>query len=347
MITKYTVSRDDSIYEAWPDVTLTQSGKLVCVFSECTHHGDRSYTRIMLTESTDKGRTWAPKYALTEGTKDLDYFYNCARISTLKNGQIVVLVDKLYNYDENKKIEDQHNVLYFSEDDGVNWSDQVMTPALGMVPDKLQELKSGRWLLGCHVNIPEFDFLVQRLWYSDDQGKSWEGPVIVGRQEGFNFCEVSILEVEDNILVAFMRENSGRGDDCYKTISYNAGESWSEPIKFPLPGCHRPVSGYLQDGHIMITHRYMHGGKGWIGTWTQNFFAGLTDKDSALALRRHDAWARILPIDFDRSSKSDLGYSGWVQFDDGEIYIVNYIMDDAEKAQIRGYSLTIDDFLIQ
>jgi len=61
MITKYTVSRDDSIYQAWPDVALTPSGKLVCVFSERTHHGDRSYTRIMLTDSTDRGRTRSPK----------------------------------------------------------------------------------------------------------------------------------------------------------------------------------------------------------------------------------------------------------------------------------------------
>ena len=42
-----------------------------------------------------------------------------------------------------------------------------------------------------------------------------------------------------------------------------------------------------------------------------------------------------------------LGYSGWVQFPDGEIYIVNYIVDDAwDKGQIRGYSLTMDDFIL-
>ena len=46
MIQKYIVSRDDSIYEAFPDVALTPSGKLVCVFAECTHHADRSYTRF-------------------------------------------------------------------------------------------------------------------------------------------------------------------------------------------------------------------------------------------------------------------------------------------------------------
>ena len=54
-----------------------------------------------------------------------------------------------------------------------------------------------------------------------------------------------------------------------------------------------------------------------------------------------------MPIDFDRSPVSDLGYSGWVQFEDGEIYIVNYIVDDAPKAQIRGYSLTENDFILE
>ncbi len=49
MIQKFTVSRDDSIYEAWPDVALTRSGKLLCVFAECKHHRDRSYTRIVNT----------------------------------------------------------------------------------------------------------------------------------------------------------------------------------------------------------------------------------------------------------------------------------------------------------
>ena len=71
----------------------------------------------------------------------------------------------------------------------------------------------------------------------------------------------------------------------------------------------------------------------------------LHDGDVVLAENRGESSARILPVDFDRSPKSDLGYSGWVQFADGEIYIVNYIVDDAwDKAQIRGYSLRMNDF---
>ncbi|MBN1262161.1 MAG: hypothetical protein JXB35_15895 [Anaerolineae bacterium] len=46
----------------------------------------------------------------------------------------------------------------------------------------------------------------------------------------------------------------------------------------------------------------------------------------------------LLPVDFERSPASNTGYSGWVQFadgdraDTGEIYVLNYILDDAPKA---------------
>ncbi len=340
MIDKHTISRDDAIYEAWPDVARLPDGRLVCVFSECTHHRDRSYTRIMLTDSSDRGRTWSPKRPLTEGTQGLPW-WNCARITLLKDGRLAVLVDKVHERGE----AGGRNYLFFSDDNGRTWGEPVETPAVGIVPDKLLELDSGRWILSCHDRDESFGYLVQRLWYSDDRGATWTGAVDVGRKEGLNLCEVSILPVGD-ALVAFMRENSGQGWDCFKSISHDAGESWGEVVAFPLPGCHRPVAGRLLDGRILITHRFMQGGRGWVGWWTQNFFAGLTDDESALAAARNDAHTRILPVDFDRSPESDTGYSGWVQFDDGEIYIVNYIVDDAPNGQIRGYSLRPEDFLL-
>ena len=79
---------------------------------------------------------------------------------------------------------------------------------------------------------------------------------------------------------------------------------------------------------------------------TQNFFAAVFDTATALASERKEMAVRIMPVDYDRSPNSDLGYSGWVQFPDGEIYIVNYIVDDAPVAQIRGYSLDPGDFVL-
>lgn len=345
MIQKHIISRDDSIYEAWPDAALAPSGKLVCVFSECAHHCDRSYTRIMLCESGDRGRSWSRKRPLTEATRGLPVHWNCARISSLRDGRLAVVVDKLFAPEMSAAPEQCRNYLFFSGDEGASWNGPIETPALGIVPDKLLELDDGRWILACHYKEPDFGFLVQRLWHSDDKGETWRGPVVVAREHGLNLCEASILPV-NGALVAFLRENSGRGLDCYKAMSRDRGGSWSRPVPFPLPACHRPVAGMLRDGRVLITHRFMQGGKGWTGWWTQNLFAALTDAESALAETREQAHTRILPLDFDRSPASDTGYSGWVQFEDGEIYVVNYIMDNAPKAQIRGYSLGLDDFIL-
>ena len=340
MIEKFTISRDDSIYEAFPDVVLTPTGKLLCIFTECTHHRDRSNSRLMLAESRDRGRTWTPKRALTRVTDGLPY-WNCGRLSTLRDGRLVAVADLVHGHGETGS----RIFLVFSSDDGQTWSEPVETPARGIVPDKLLELASGRWILSCHQKDPETGYLAQRLWYSDDHGSIWSDEAVVARKEGLNLCETSILEIGDT-LVAFLRENSGQGWDAYKTLSTDRGETWGEPIRFPLPTCHRPVAGFLNDGRILITHRFMQGGNGWVGWWTQNLFAGLTDRESALAPSREKARTRIMPIDFDRSPESDTGYSGWVQFEDGEIYVVNYLLDDAPTGQIRGYAFHPDDLVL-
>lgn len=344
-IQKYTVSNDPSIYEAWPDVVLTNSGKMVCVFSECTHHSNRDYTRIMLADSSDRGRTWSPKRPLAEGTAGRDYYYNCARINRLADGRLVISVDRVKHFDREDDRQCSVVLLYFSGDDGETWSAPLETPVNGIVPDKLIELDNGRWLLSAHYK--HNGKLAQYLHYSDDKGATWGPRITVAESPEFNLCEVSMLPLGNGTIAAFLRENSSQGWDCKKVISHDNGATWGPIIDFPLPGCHRPTAGLLNNGSILITYRFHQGGIGGWGNSTQNLFAALTDRESALAEKRSDSKARILPVDFDRSPKSDLGYSGWVQFPDGEIYIVNYIVDDAyDKAQIRGYSLTLNDFIL-
>ena len=94
-VQKYFISRDPVLYEAWPDVALTPEGKLIAVFNECTHHIDRSYTRIMLTESTDRGRTWSAKRPLTPAARKPECYYNCPRITLLRDGRLVIIFDRM------------------------------------------------------------------------------------------------------------------------------------------------------------------------------------------------------------------------------------------------------------
>ena len=343
-IRKFSISNDPSLYEAWPDVVLTDSGKLVCVFSECTHHGNREYTRVMLTESTDRGRTWTPKHPLTEGTRGLSYYYNCARISKLPDGRLAITVDRIPREGET------HDYLtvvliYFSNDDGETWSAPMETPLRGIVPDKLIVADKNRWIIAAHYAVD--GKLTQFIRYSDDEGATWSLQLRVAHDDKLNLCEASLLNAGGGNLVIFMRENSCIGLPCKKVVSHDNGLTWSKIYDFPIPGCHRPTAGFLQDGQVLITCRMHQGSAGWLGTWTQNLLAALTDRDSCLLEADHGANDRILPIDYDRSPLADTGYSGWAQFPDGEIYIVNYIVDDAiDKAQIRGYSLTMKDFIL-
>lgn len=341
-VQKFVVSRDDSIYHAWPDLVLCDSGKMICTFTECTSHSNRDDSRIMIVESTDRGRTWTQKRPLTEKTTANDFFNN-SRISKLPDGRLAIICDRVYG--KEKPGTKNEVYLWFSSDEGKTWSEPILTPAQGIVPDKYRVLKSGRHIISCHT-FGSSGKLEQYLRYSDDGGKTWSERVTVAADPKYNLCEGSILQTPEGALVCFMRENSGRGWDCMKTVSYDEGESWSEVTNVPLPGCHRPVSGYLKSGNVMITHRFMQGGKGWLGSWTQNVFAALLPADQVTAMKRSEQSARIMPLDYDRSPYSDLGYTGWVQFDDGEIYVVNYIVDDAPKAHIRGYSFRESDFVL-
>ena len=142
MIQKHTISRDDSIYEAFPDVALTLSGKLVCVFAECTHHANRDYTRIVTTDSVDRGRTWSPKRPLTEPTRGFPVFWNCPRITTLRDGRLAVLVDKPSSPEGSAAPEECPNYLFFSDDEG---EEQPVYQAGAGFVDVLRDAPDGLW----------------------------------------------------------------------------------------------------------------------------------------------------------------------------------------------------------
>lgn len=342
MITKFPIARDDALYCAFPDVTRVGE-RLVCVFAVCTHHGNRDYTEIRCTHSDDRGRTWSPARAIvtpSRGDPRTVSYWNCPRITALADGRLVVVVDRTIR--DGGAVSE--NLLMISEDRGETWSSPRQTPVIGIVPDRLLVLRhgphAGRWLLSAHQRSD--DGVVrsrQRLWWSDDQGATWSDPVVIAAHADLHLCEGSMVELPGGELCCFLRENSFTGLDAFVTVSRDQGATWDPVWAFPMPACHRPVAGMLQDGRVLITHRFMQGGQGWVGWWTQNTFLAFTDVASCLAGERKRAHARILPLDYDRSEESDTGYTGWVQFADGEIVVVNYCLDDWPRAQIRGYSL--------
>ena len=239
--------------------------------------------------------------------------------------------------------------LWFSGDEGKSWSEPTVLPFCGIVPDRFTELKSGRYLVIAHYTNKETGKLEEYLWYSDDKGKTWSDRVTVAADPRYNLCEACVIECDDGTLVAFMRENSFEGYDVMKAISRDSGESWEGVYRTPITAGHRPTVGYLNDGRVMVTYRYVTcytPVEGSVSIGLHNTFLTVLKAEELTRTERAGTYYKTMPLDYDRNEKPDTGYTGWVQFDDGEIYVVNYIKDDADKAQIRGYSFYPNDIIL-
>lgn len=366
-LSKVVISRDDTLYEVMPDVVYAPIGKLICIYRESDGHTVREFSKIALRTSLDGGHTWSEPKRLVESYQDargVVLKWNCPRIQRLRDGRLLALCDVFPSPpDEATDLTNSHIVFWWSDDAGESWSTSQHTTISGIVPDRLVELPSGAWLITSHVRMigdtPDRQGRLTLVCHrSEDRGQTWQGPEIVGQDDRYDLCEGSVLALGDGTLVCYMRENSRLGLPAFKAFSRDEGRTWEGVFPTLMNGCHRPVAGLLPSGRVLITYRYEPGGKRgpfvqqepstWRGhvmsTWARNTFAFLEGVESA---RSHDIGGQagiVLPLDHDRSPRSDSGYTGWAVLPDGHIFCVNYIVDDAPMAHIRGYWFTESDF---
>jgi sialidase-1 len=369
---QFEVSREDNIFEGHPwGLVRTESDRLVCFFQEETHHGAQGYRRGVYTVSDDRGRTWSDKRPITKPSylADPDWPRQvAAQPDVLGDGRIVAVTQEGDDWTD-----DTDTYLWTSEDEAESWQGPHETPCDG-ASAYFEELSDAhhdnRWVIvtkGRYPDTHEFEHRVQ-TYVSDDEGDSWSGPheVVINNDHPVGsehyFSETSLVEMPEGELVAFIRGEANRGLDLFKAISHDGGESWEGPYTMPIPAPHKPMGGMLNSGRVMVTYRFVQGGDG--PFWgAQNTFAALTDVESCLATERHDAQANILPLGHDTAVDSDSGYTDWVQFDDGEIYVVDYTVDGTPprrtreppgyegeyevypRARIRGYSFSEDEFM--
>ena len=226
----------------------------------------------------------------------------------------------------------------FYLDKKLDIKEEIKTTMTGIVPDKILELDN-KWLLITQERNSVLDTLI---YFSYDLGSTWTDKKILAHNSNYNLCETSSIKI-DNKIVALMRENSGKGIDALKIISEDGGNTWSEIYNMPIPACHRPVITELKEDYYLITYRFDQGkffGKGHHG---QNIMGCLIKKEDILEIDRDKIESR----NYDRNINSNCGYTGAVQFEDGMIYIVSYIVDDNPVGQIRGYSFYLNNLIIQ
>lgn len=397
---KITISRDDHIYNCFPDIAMAKDGTLVCVYRESMGHAPFPFSRIAVRRSLDGGKNWLERKILVECvtsaggvdfhrpwlSKDaidgyeeskarireewqINSSINCPRLTCLNDGTLFLIVDFTL-YDEYNKAH-WTNKIWRSKDSGATWEGPEL-PELqeGLVPS-ITQLRNGDILLGLVAPlVPMERSFVCR---STDCGHTWSPPIFMPEKEGSQIDEVNYVELNDGTIIGFGRnivaEREHRPTSGLKVISRDGGKTWNGLFQTWLVGLEgRPKPGLLASGEVCITYRCsipnsmlaMH-------VVTQD--AAKLEKlgemiprqplpedilsQSALGKKENRPWymtsyypGRTFIIDCDRSVHGDIGYSGWVQLPSGDIFVVDYINDDAPLAQIRGYIINRFDYIL-
>ena len=328
-IEKFTISRDDSIMEGWPDLIKLTTGRLIVAYNECTAHANRDHTHIAIRHSDDNGESWSEKQYVGEETFHGDH-WNSIRFTGLSSGRIMLVCDRVVEIEMSSKCE---LYLWESIDCGESFGEGRRLGVHGFCSDKVRELSDGTLLLCVSRYNASIRTNEVAAFKSDDGGRTWREACVVASSDKYNFIEPAALELKDGRVAVFLRENSFSELGGFVTISKDKGESFGEISEMPTPWLQRPVVGYLRDGRILLTYREF------LNREMRKLNGCIFDES---ALERCEGF-EIFEIDRDGAEAADSGYSAWVELEKGRLLMANYIVDDAPRAYIRGYRIEIGE----
>jgi sialidase-1 len=256
-VEKFTISRDDSVYEFVPHLCRTRSGRILLTYRESNGHVASEFCRLIVRYSDDAGRSWSQRQVIRDEDRSSGLLKtcNCPKIQQLEDGRILLLCDA-YDYPPGEwYVEDQAPIVFwFSEDDGQSFSAPQTTDVRGICPDQVSETPDGRWLLLTSVRNAA-GHILQMLTVSHDHGKTWDKPFSLSASQDHQLCEGSIVRMPEGELVSYEREDSG--GPLQKMISTDGGRTWEGPFDTLNPAAiGMPVGGLTRDGLVLVTGRY-------------------------------------------------------------------------------------------
>jgi len=348
-VIKSVLFREDTVYKAFPDLAECEDGSMVCIYRESLGHSARPFGSIVCHISLDGGRTWSDKQIVHEiSDPATDGRLNNPRLLSLGSSELLMICDLI------PRLEPEHvsgTEIFFwrSLDGGRTWSDMFSTGITGHICPCIFKTRSGKIIIGAdrvgQRDRPE-DVWLHNAFVSTDRGETWGETIHVASDSSLWLNEGTYVELDNGHLVCYMREDLER-KCAYKAISTDDGETWSGPFPTFLTCCvGRPHARVLHSGEVAIVHGFQRftPPRNLVLHVESSAIAG--DPDCVQNTGRHSGGHRYFFIDHDRSIHCDGAYSGWVQLPSGDLFIVQYINDDAPMAHIRSYQISRSDWIL-
>lgn len=236
-----------------PSVAVTKKGSVLAFAEARKSLGDQSENDIVVKRSTDGGATWsALKLIHDDGANSLN---NPTAVVEQASGRIFLMYQRIPgNLKEHSKetavgLDGPHiyrNLLVWSDDDGITWSQPLDVTATTKRPDRATTICSGpgtgiQLTRGPHRGRLVFPFNEGPFWlwqnfavFSDDAGKTWKmgvdapGAMIPDGKKGqrSQVNEVQMVEMSDGSVRLDSRQFGGA--PVRKTaVSRDGGLTWS------------------------------------------------------------------------------------------------------------------------
>lgn len=213
------------------DIVELKDGTLLMSYTMTASCGPAPFG-IVGRKSTDKGRTWSEPFSLVPNPQapSTKGYYCHPSFVRLPNGDLLLsyiyAVETLPYYGQN----------YYkrTSNDGLTWSEQfVMTPHPGYIimhNAKLLRLSTGRLIAPTEYKARwpssnDHGGYVSLVYYSDDQGYSWQKARNAVDADPQESQEAHVVELKDGRLLMIFRTYAG----CIgRSYSMDKGETWSK-----------------------------------------------------------------------------------------------------------------------
>lgn len=341
---KSVLSREDDVYKAVPDLAMCDDGSLVCTYRESLFHLWYPFSRVAVQTSRDGGLNWGRKQVVEECSDyESDGGWNNPRLLYLGERELLLICDWIPPH-EHEGTPNSEIWLWRSRDCGVTWDEKVSTGIKGRICPTIFRTDSGKILLGA-------DGWNGAYWWHDcfvstDGGSSWEGPIEVGSSPRLALNEGSYVQLDDGTLVCYIRED-GEAIRAYKALSKDGGETWEGPYPTGLLAITgRPHAGLLRSGEVAITYGFGRSPRQLVlHVEPQSIASDPRCVENESKSHKEPRFRRFF-IDHDRSLHPDGAYSSWVQLPTGDLYVIQYIVDDAPMGHIRSYLISRNDWIL-
>ncbi len=232
-------------YQAFPDICRLKSNELMVVFYNGYGHVSQPNAehplggRVCAVRSNDEGATWSPAEVVVDTPKD----DRDPSIACMPNGDLIV------SYFEYGKHTECDTKIVRSSDGGKTWSEpQLVAPSFAC-SSPVRRLRKGRLLLPVYtVDGTGGARAYSAVCASDDGGRTWLAPVVVGLEPGLTLDETDLFERKDGTIFAMMREVMASAE------SKDGGRTWTRVAKTGFPG-HCPYMLMSNQGVLLMAHR--------------------------------------------------------------------------------------------